>query len=133
MGHVLYALSLGQAASGRDAKSHILKFAVRHPEASITDICAYLDSKDVPLPTKEWREKVARKYGYSFWKYSLNGDTQRAVAPDKKLAHRTTQYLWRYQQMGNDLRSLYKIKSSLKLRKLRLPKIDLPPNPPKGF
>lgn len=130
MGHVLYALSLGRVASSKHARSHILRFAVRHPGASVADICTYLDSKNVPLPTKKWNETVRRKYGYPFWKYSLNGDNENAINADKRLAHRTTQYVWRYLQMGNDLRALYKIKTSLKLRKLRLPGIEPGPNPP---
>ncbi len=129
MEHVLYAMKLGKTANRKDAKSHIIRYTARHPDASLSDICDYLDSKDIPFPTKKWKQTVESKYGYAFWKYSFEGNIEKKIPADEKITHRTRQYIWRCQNMGNDLRALIKIKRAMKLRKLELPKIEVPPNP----
>ena len=114
MGHVLYGIKLGEIKDGKDAGSHIVRYVIRHPDASSADLCEYLDSKDIPLPTMDWRKLVEDRYGCALWKYSWEGNIQRAISADKKIMHRTREYLWRYSKMAKDLLTIRKIERILK-------------------
>jgi hypothetical protein len=120
---MLYAIELGKIVNRREARLYIMRFVVRYPDASDAMIVAHLDDKGIRLPRADWEAAVGRKYGCALWKYSWEGDPIKGIAADKKIRHRTAQYLWRHKKMAHDLLALYKIKSTLQLRKLRLPEM----------
>jgi hypothetical protein len=122
---LLYAIKLGKTANGKDSRAHIMRYVLRHPDASDEEMCTDLDSHGIAIPTINWQQEVIQKYGTALWMYSWEGDRTHGIPADKKLKHRAGEYLWRYRIMGQDFRTIYKLKQDLTLRGLKLPEIKL--------